>query len=149
MPRLFLACAKRGGCAHFAAPTEQKLRVWWYIVHAALEDPSAREAGFVLLANGRDAQLRDFCPTFAVGVCTSINMFPIQWRAAHICCCDTALYGMISSGIRAAMSLEQRETLHVHGCSGESLVKNLSLHSFQKGCIPKDLGENSFALVRT
>ena len=48
----------------------QKIKVWWYLLHVAMEDPSVRKNGFVLLTNLTDANLKNFDTQWALGRCT-------------------------------------------------------------------------------
>lgn len=133
-------------CTHHVAT--QRLRVWWYVLHAAMADPKITDAGFVVLINAKDYVLADYLPRFTVGICTSASYFPIKWCAAHLCQCNAAVYSMIATGVRASMSQEQREMFFVHPGSAESVTEALLRdHPFCKECIPCDLGKNPAVFV--
>ena len=41
---------------------ESVFKVWWYLIHVAMENPSVRKHGFVLLGNDKDMKLRHMDP---------------------------------------------------------------------------------------
>jgi len=47
---------------------ESVFKVWWYLIHVAMENPSVRKHGFVLLGNDKDMKLKHMDPGRGLGV---------------------------------------------------------------------------------
>ena len=47
---------------------ESVFKVWWYLTHVAMENPSVRKHGFVLLGNDKDMKLCHMHPSRGLGV---------------------------------------------------------------------------------
>ena len=43
------------------------IKVWWYLIHVAMSNPSCRKHGFVHIANLGDVRLKHFKPKRLVG----------------------------------------------------------------------------------
>ena len=123
----------------------QYLRVWWYLLHVAMEDPSVSKAGFIVLSNAKEFTLHIFKTKLGSGVVLSEKIFPIRWRMWHSCHMGAKLYPIVKRALRALMSTFQLETLFFHHGTYEKVVEELSKYSFSRRCIPEDLGECTFA----
>lgn len=121
-------------------PAEQKIQVWWYLLHVAMESPSALKKGFVILANSRDSSLNNFDSKWALAACSSGDRdFPIRWKMAHVCHAN-AVFPFVASAVKALLSPKQRKSFVLHNGSNERVIESLSKYMLPKHCIPTDLG---------
>ena len=110
-------------------------------MHVATEDPSLAKAGFVTLANEKAATLGMFSTKLARGILHAEELIPSRWRAAHSCHLGANVYPRLASALRALMNHFQRN-LVLHGGTDDEVVEELtSKYSFNRECIPENLGE--------
>ena len=122
--------------------TYQHLRVWWYLLHVAMEDPSLAEAGIVIVTNDRSINLSTFSTKLTRGALQSEKLIPIRWCMIHSCHLGANVYSRFASALRVLMSPFQQETHSLHCGTDDEVVEELSSkYSFNRECIPEGLGE--------
>ncbi|KAL7536923.1 hypothetical protein ACHAXR_007472, partial [Thalassiosira sp. AJA248-18] len=125
---------------HLNMRAEDKIQVWWYLLHVAMEMPGVAEKGFVILSNGENFRLNNFDGKWNVAACCSGDRdFPIRWKMAHICH-SNAVFPFLASAVKAVLSPKQRESFILHNGSTATVLGSLSEYSLPKHCVPEDLG---------
>mmetsp|Transcript_17773 Transcript_17773/g.31317 ORF Transcript_17773/g.31317 Transcript_17773/m.31317 type:complete len:393 (-) Transcript_17773:188-1366(-) len=120
--------------------TEEKIQVWWYLLHVAMENPSVTKKGFIILANSKNSRLNNFDGKWTLAASYSGDRdFPIRWRMAHVCHAN-AVFPLVASAVKAVLSLEQRKSFLLHNGSNERVLESLSEYLLPIHCIPTDLG---------
>mmetsp|Transcript_38727 Transcript_38727/g.71017 ORF Transcript_38727/g.71017 Transcript_38727/m.71017 type:complete len:370 (+) Transcript_38727:324-1433(+) len=120
--------------------SSQKIQVWWYLLHVAMENPSVTKKGFIILANSKNSRLNNFDGKWTLAACSSGDRdFPIRWRMAHVCHAN-AVFPLVASAVKAVLSLEQRKSFLLHNGSNERVLDSLSEYFLPIHCIPTDLG---------
>ena len=111
-------------------------------MHVAMEDSSASKAGFITLSNDKGWNLRSFSTKLVKCVCQSDKIFPIRWHKWHSCHIGANFYPIVENTLKALMSPFQWETLCFHNGTDDEVVEELtSKYSFNRECIPENLGE--------
>jgi len=122
--------------------TDQKIPVWWYLLHVAMENPEVKKKGFIILANSREARLNNFDGEWSLAACFSGDRdFPIRWRMAHVCHAN-AVFPYVASAVKAFLSPKQRKSFILHNGSNDRVLESLSEYHLSANCIPVDLGGN-------
>jgi len=120
--------------------TEEKLRVLWYLLHVATQNPTVRKEGYVVLTNSRGVKLKAFDPKFSSQAAVLCDRaFPIRWYRVHVCQAN-AVFPMISNAIKAILSKMQRQTFLLHNGSEERVLETLEETGVPRHCVPTDLG---------
>eukprot|EP01082_Thalassiosira_pseudonana_P013454 g11826.t1 g11826 contig6:657046-658786(+) len=116
------------------------LRVLWYIIHMAMEDPSARENGFVLLVhpgNCDEEQVdRDL---IAKGASLLGNVFPIQWKAIHLCR-PCPYYNTYFPLIKLLFPRHMERNVMIHLGTDEEILETMGQHSLPRDRLPSVFG---------
>lgn len=116
------------------------LKVWWYLIHIALENENCRKNGFVILGNDKDMRLKHFHPRRGLGMIKSgINYFPIQLQAVHLCN-PMAVFPLVATAAKVVMPIRLRQTVTIHTGSSEEVLKSLASCSIPGTCIPICMG---------
>jgi len=143
-------------------------QVWWYLIHVAMENPSVRKHGFVLLGNDKDMKLRHMDPGRGLGVCiyylnlsvcslfiishdhfvsiySSLGIlksgekdFPIQLQTMHLC--NPPVFILLLKVVKATLPMRLRQTLTIHTGSSDEVLKSLAACSIPRRCVPTSLG---------
>lgn len=120
--------------------SEEKIKVWWYLLHVAMENPSVSKKGFIILTNSRDSRISQHDSKWYLAACSSGDRdFPILWKMAHVCHAN-AVFPIVASAVKAILSPEQRESFILHSGSNERVLESLSEYSLSADCIPTHLG---------
>mmetsp|Transcript_4360 Transcript_4360/g.6684 ORF Transcript_4360/g.6684 Transcript_4360/m.6684 type:complete len:431 (+) Transcript_4360:81-1373(+) len=119
---------------------DNQVRIWWYLVHVAMEDDVALRNGFVIVSNARNTSLTNFDAKSTAAICTSGDrFFPIRWRQTH-CCHTNPVFPLVAAMVKSVLSQEQRETFVVHNGTCEQVVESFREKGILKECLPTDLG---------
>ena len=120
----------------------QTLQVWWYLIHVAMENPSVRKNGFIMLGNIKEMRLRHFNPKRVLAMLKSgENYFPIRLQSLDLCN-PMIIYPLVAPVVKAMLSLRLRQLLMVHRGTSERVLESLNACSLPNYCIPTNLGGN-------
>jgi len=64
--------------------------------------------------------------------------FPVKIQSWHFIKCD--IFPVVASAVKALLSMNQRQTVFLHGGSEEVILDSLATCSLPRRCIPKELG---------
>ena len=64
--------------------------------------------------------------------------FPVKIQSWHFVKCD--IFPVVASAVKALLSLNQRQTVFLHGGSRDMIIDSLAACSMPRRCIPKELG---------
>ncbi len=119
---------------------DNQVRIWWYLVHAAMEDDAALKNGFIIISNARNTSLNNFDAKMTAAICTSGDRyFPIRWRQTH-CCHTNPVFPLVAAMVKSILSEEQRETFVLHNGTVEQVLESFRAKGIPKECLPTDLG---------
>jgi len=119
---------------------DNQVRVWWYLVHVAMEDEAALKNGFIIISNARNTSLNNFDAKMTAAICTSGDrFFPIRWRQTH-CCHTNPVFPLVAAMVKSVLSQEQRETFVLHNGTQEQVLESFRVKGIPKECLPADLG---------
>mmetsp|Transcript_5297 Transcript_5297/g.7729 ORF Transcript_5297/g.7729 Transcript_5297/m.7729 type:complete len:432 (+) Transcript_5297:151-1446(+) len=119
---------------------DNQVRVWWYLVHVAMNDDVALRNGFIIISNARSTTLNNFDAKTTAAICTSGDrFFPIRWRQTH-CCHTNPVFPLVAAMVKSVLSKEQRETFVLHNGTCEQVLESFREEGIPKECLPTDLG---------
>ena len=120
--------------------SDDLVRLWWYLLHIAMEDDVARKNGFIIISNARNTSLNNFDPRVTAAICTSGDrIFPIRWRQTH-CCHSNPVFPLVAGMVKAVLSRNQRDTFILHNGQPDAVLQSLSANGIPKECLPTELG---------
>ena len=99
---------------------------------------SSYQNGFVVVSNDKDVELRHFDASIVVPFFLSARYFPIKWQGIH--CCNLKIFPIIAKGVKAMLSMSQRQIFMIHNGTTEQVLESLAACSISKRCIPVDMG---------
>jgi len=74
-----------------------------------------------------------------IATCRSADRtFPVKIQSWHFVRCD--IFPVVASAVKALLSMNQRQTVFLHGGSEEMIIDSLAACSMPRRCIPKELG---------
>lgn len=119
---------------------DDQVRVWWYLIHVAMQDDIVRKNGFIIISNSKNTSLTNFDPKLVAAICTSGDrIFPIRWRQTH-CCHTNPVFPLVAGMVKSILSKEQRETFVLHNGSCEEVLESFRAEGIPKECLPTSLG---------
>lgn len=117
-----------------------QIRIWWYLVHVAMEDDEALRNGFIIVSNARNTSLTNFDARSTAAICTSGDrFFPIRWRQTH-CCHTNPVFPLVAAMVKSVLSQEQRDTFVLHNGTSEQVIESFRENGIPKHCLPTDIG---------
>lgn len=122
------------------AAFDNQVRIWWYLVHVAMEDDVALRNGFIIISNARNTSLSNFDAKSVSAICTSGDrLFPIRWRHTH-CCHTNPIFPLVAAMVKSVLSKEQRKTFVLHNGNTEEVLESFREEGIPKECLPTDIG---------
>lgn len=122
------------------AAFDNQVRIWWYLVHVAMEDDVALRNGFIIISNARNTSLSNFDAKSVSAICTSGDrLFPIRWRQTH-CCHTNPIFPLVAAMVKSVLSKEQRKTFVLHNGNTEEVLDSFREEGIPKECLPTDIG---------
>lgn len=119
---------------------ESMLRVIWYIMHVAMEDPATRENGFVLIVYPKQCTpeqiVRD---VIAKGSAIIGSVMPLPWRGFHICH-PCSSYNKYFPLIKMLSPTKIKDNIAVHFGTDEHVLQCMASYSLPADRLPKELG---------
>ena len=126
--------------SHSSVTSDDLVRLWWYLLHIAMEDEVALKNGFIIISNARNTSLNNFDPKTTAAICTSGDrIFPIRWRQTH-CCHSNPVFPLVAGMVKAVLSRNQRDTFILHNGQPYAVLQSLSANGIPKECLPSELG---------
>lgn len=116
-----------------------QIRIWWYLIHVAMDDDEALRNGFIIVSNARNTSLTNFDARSTAAICTSDRIFPIRWRQTH-CCHTNPVFPLVASMVKSVLSQEQRESFVLHNGTCEQVIESFRVNGVPKECLPTDMG---------
>jgi len=105
------------------------LRIFWYLVHAALEDPSVQLSGFVLVFNAELSSVKEFDRGFVKNQVESIRKaLPMKVCAIHVCHAS-GLMKMVLPFYKHMIGKKMRLRLCVHKTDVEAALAEYGLET--------------------
>jgi len=97
--------------------------------------------------------LRNFHPKVALAIAKGDRDFPILRKGVHACYPNYVMK-LVSSPVRAVLSLRERQILTLHSGTSDGVIASLAKHSIPSTALPTDMGGEldvsleSFVLAR-
>jgi hypothetical protein len=119
---------------------ESLARAVWYMLHAALESPTAQKHGLLFLAFPKGARFSQFDPQLSKVVLPTIQgALPIRVSAFHICQ-PPAFIQLILPIIKLFMSDRTKKRMQLHFGSLDKIHKKLGKYGLTKANLPTVMG---------
>uniref|UniRef100_A0A7R9VW06 CRAL-TRIO domain-containing protein n=1 Tax=Pseudictyota dubia TaxID=2749911 RepID=A0A7R9VW06_9STRA len=119
---------------------ESVLRVVWYLLHIANENPSGRRCGMVGLIHPKHASINQFDPVLHRSVLALLDDFsPVIGRAIHLCHPDPRFH-VYSYVQKFQFGSKMRKRFQVHYGSTENVLNKLSSFGLGRERLPCELG---------
>lgn len=120
-------------------PIESMLRVVWYVMHVAVEDPGIRANGFVIIVHPNDSTPEEIQPELIVRTAIIGSVIPLRWKGLHICH-PCSSYNKYFPLVKMLAPSEMKDNMVVHFGTGEHVLECLSEHGMCADRIPTALG---------
>ena len=115
-------------------------RVFWYIVHVAMEDVEALKKGMVVLIYPQEARLDQFDHQLWKSIADScIYSFPIHWRSTHIVH-PNRFFSIIHPLFMSTLPQSVQDRVIVHSGTKMKVLANLLRYCLPWDRIPSDVG---------
>jgi hypothetical protein len=119
---------------------ESLTRAVWYMLHAALESPTAQKHGLLFLAYPKNARLSQFDPQLSKVVLPTIQgALPIRISAFHMCQ-PPAFIQLVLPIIKLFMSERTKKRVQLHFGSLPKIHKKLAKYGLTKANLPTVMG---------
>ena len=109
-------------------------------MHVAMEDPSVRTNGFVLIAYLKNCAFdqihRDL---IAKGIFILGNVIPLQWKSFHVCH-PCSFYNTFSPFIKLMVPKQMKGNILVHFGAEDHVLQCMASHSIPTERLPSDFG---------
>eukprot|EP00571_Detonula_confervacea_P006130 CAMPEP_0172314744 /NCGR_PEP_ID=MMETSP1058-20130122/23296_1 /TAXON_ID=83371 /ORGANISM="Detonula confervacea, Strain CCMP 353" /LENGTH=498 /DNA_ID=CAMNT_0013028685 /DNA_START=66 /DNA_END=1562 /DNA_ORIENTATION=+ len=119
---------------------ESMLRVIWYIMHVAMEDPATRDNGFVLIVYPKQCTPEQIDrDIIAKGSAIIGSVMPLPWRGFHICH-PCSSYNKYFPLVKMLSPTEIKDNIAVHFGTDEHVLQCMASYSLPADRLPKELG---------
>jgi len=119
---------------------ESMLRILWYILHVAMEDPTTQENGFVLIVYPKQCTPEQIDRgVIAKGSAIIGSIMPLPWKGFHICH-PCSSYNKYFPLIKMLSPTNIKDNIAVHFGTDEHVLQCMANHSLPADRLPKELG---------
>ncbi|KAL3788443.1 hypothetical protein ACHAWO_007398 [Cyclotella atomus] len=119
---------------------ESMHRVFWYIVHVAMEDIEAVKKGIVVLIYPQEARLDQFDHHLWKSIAESCTyVLPVQWRSTHIVH-PNRFFSIIHPLFMSTLPQSVQDRVIVHSGTKMKVLANLLRYCLPWDRIPSDVG---------
>lgn len=119
---------------------ESMHRVFWYMVHVAIEDPNVLQRGVVMLIYPQEARLDQFDHSLWNSIAESCKKsLPIRWRSTHIVH-PNRFFSIIHPVFMSSLPKDVQERVVVHSGTKMKVLANLLRYCLPWDRIPSEIG---------
>mmetsp|Transcript_19931 Transcript_19931/g.41805 ORF Transcript_19931/g.41805 Transcript_19931/m.41805 type:complete len:670 (+) Transcript_19931:211-2220(+) len=119
---------------------ESMHRVFWYMAHVAIEDPSMLKKGLVLLIYPQEARLDQFDQSLWTAISNSCKKsLPVRWRSTHIVH-PNRFFSIIHPVFMSSLPKDVQDRVVVHSGTKMKVLANLLRYGLSWDRIPSDIG---------
>jgi len=119
---------------------DSMLRVVWYIMHVALEDPIIRENGFVLTVYPKQCTPEQIDrDLIAKGTAIIGSVMPLPWRGFHICH-PCSSYNKYFPLVKMLSPIAIKDNIAVHFGTDEHVLECMAGYAIPADRLPSQLG---------
>mmetsp|Transcript_6046 Transcript_6046/g.12655 ORF Transcript_6046/g.12655 Transcript_6046/m.12655 type:complete len:661 (-) Transcript_6046:84-2066(-) len=109
--------------------TTSQSKAFFYILEVIAQESEARRCGAVMLFHGNDVKPIHFDPRFVKFAVSSMNLFPVPWKAFHFVECTAMLNHIVIPALKFVMGKRMRNRCVTHH-SGSSRNTAESLRTY-------------------
>lgn len=119
---------------------ESMHRVFWYMVHVAIEDPNVLQRGVVMLIYPQEARLDQFDHSLWNSIAESCrNSLPVCWRSTHIVH-PNRFFSIIHPVFMSTLPKNVQDRVVVHSGTKMKVLANLLRYCLPWDRIPSEIG---------
>lgn len=119
---------------------ESMHRVFWYMVHVAIEDLNVLQRGVVMLIYPQEARLDQFDHSLWNSIAeSSKHSLPIQWRSTHIVH-PNRFFSIIHPVFMSSLPKDVQDRVVVHSGTKMKVLANLLRYCLPWDRIPSEIG---------
>jgi len=121
--------------------TEDSLvRVFWYMVHCAIEEPSVLQHGIVMIIYPQEARLDQFDHSLWNAVANSLyDVLPVRWRSTHVIH-PNRFFSIIHPVFMSSLPQNVQDRVIVHQGTKMKILANLLRYCLPWESIPTEIG---------
>mmetsp|Transcript_22269 Transcript_22269/g.53941 ORF Transcript_22269/g.53941 Transcript_22269/m.53941 type:complete len:487 (-) Transcript_22269:266-1726(-) len=118
---------------------ESMLRVIWYILHVAMEDPLTKENGFVLIVYPKKCTPEQINrDIIAKGTAIVGSLMPLPWRGFHICH-PCSSYNKYFPLVKMLAPTSIKDNIAVHFGTDEHVLQRMASYSLPADRLPTEV----------
>ncbi|KAL7536028.1 hypothetical protein ACHAXR_006871 [Thalassiosira sp. AJA248-18] len=120
--------------------SDSMLRVLWYIMHVAMEDPITRENGFVVIVYPKHSTPEQIDRDFiAKGMTIIGSIAPLAWKGFHICH-PCSSYNKYFPLVKMLSPTRIKDNIAVHFGTDEHVLQCMAGYALPADRLPTELG---------
>ena len=121
--------------------TEESMhRVFWYMMHVAMQDTNILQRGMVVLIYPQEARLDQFDHSLWTSISSSLKYaFPIPWRSTHIVH-PNRFFSIIHPVFMSSLPRDVQDRVVVHSGTKMKVLANLLRYCLPWDRIPAEIG---------